>query len=473
MFGAEFQDEHLVDGSRTLTLQQSAESHAEVMIIATLPVTRRNTSEWQLPNISVIEANSVNNYLVFGQNAGLEPSENGANRLSPAETPRWVQDLLPLEMTTEPYLTFAGQTDSWQLRRTSTFDKSLSPSILLAETWIWLSSEYKDFGRSLVNVVARRGESITFDCPEEIEIHSIFVNGQHIGLLDRSQNRELSIPLSDSVAGHTVRLFWSRERPASRSGTGRISCPVPTPQAVPVERSLLTIVPPPNVRCIAANGMANSDEFDHALDRLGALLRIKQIRSAQDDSRNSHLDRAILTTADRLTMSLSQSTWSSSELYRKRYSALSGQVEAMRLEVVETPAQDDELTFQSLANHDEFPADAGTDILLVHGEFESDQHEDTLSLWCIEENAVQTTAAMLGFSLLSLLIVRPSLRTCEQWKVAERLSSYPALSWGLLGFFWWAFLAPVWVGYLLLILAIGTTVRNRRRVAPAPTTTSH
>ena len=83
-----------------------------------------------------------------------------------------------------------------------------------------------------------------------------------------------------------------------------------------------------------------------------------------------------------------------------------------------------------------------------------------LSVIVIDRRWVTWTLAVLA-----IIAVIPLLRTWLRWQTGEWLARHPNLAWSFLAIIWWTCLAPSIVGFVLLVLAALTALRQRQHDA--------
>jgi len=251
----------------------------------------------------------------------------------------------------------------------------------------------------------------------------------------------MQIPMSDAGTESVLTMAWSMTRQHKTRPITQEE--FPWPQAISVERNLITILPDDPLVLWSRSGVTKMNSLDQGLDRLETLLDRQKALAAE--TRGAILNRGMIQQLQaRLlnqTMLEVQKPTSSSPQRLARRDQLVAVIDELdpatevvpenwQTKLLEEPVTDASSTLRGQST------DGGV-----------------IRVWQLDRRWLQ-----IGLTLFTAVVLIPLLRKIIRIEWSEWLQQHVATSWLLLATVWWLFLTPSVLGSILLLTALFRSV---------------
>ena len=420
------------DGMRQLDLLLNrSDAPGTVILQYETKVAEPKKNDWELPLPIPLNANSQETLLVIEPENVWFPA--GGRDLRIADLPEWSQSVYN-------DLPGGGQAfrvtgSSIRIQRDALVSNPREQSVRLLDQRIWLHQPGNASGMTHAYLSSVRND-LTFHLPPHILISAIFLDDHPLPLSAINDGRML-IPMSDAGTESVLTMAWSI---TSRHKTRPITQEeFPWPQAIKVERNLITILPDDPLVLWSRSGLTKMNSLDQGLDRLETLLDRQNALGAE--TRGAILNRAMIQQLqarllNQTMLEVQKPTSASPQRLARRdqfvadIDQLDPAIEAVpenwQTKLMEEPVTDVSSTLRGQG---------------VEG--------GIIQVWQLDRRWLQ-----IGFTLLTAVILIPLLRKIIRIEWSDWLQRHVAASWLLLATVWWLFLTPSVLGSILLLTAL-------------------
>lgn len=361
------------------------------------------------------------------------------------ELPDWVPEFSEDISLNRPPMRVTDATI--ELQRVITATEVREPAIRLLDQRMWMHRDGRRFGITQAFISSMQGD-LEWSIPSHVQVTSIFLDDRALPLALPSDG-VLNIPMSDAGNERLLTLCWELDHQSS-SRSRRTGEEFPWPRGIPVEKSLVTLVPDQPTYLWMKSGMHSMSELDQNMDLLETLLDRHAALTAE--TRGSMANRWLIERIQqRIKSELPRQFNQRHELVRKhlqRWGELVNRINQLErvppapaiswhMRLLEEPVTDGDNAIRGWT-------DGAANIRVV---------QFNLSFW-----------NMVGSVMLALILVVMFRRTIRiEW--SDWLHRHVAISWLLLSIIWWLFLTPSMLGVCLMAVA---SIRAMMQYVPSP-----
>ena len=396
---AKYRSQRQPDGS-VLAVVEPTGSETETLslrVTATLSVHARG--DWSVPVIEVRDAADSQHYLLLPVAEPIVPAEQSAYVISWSRLPGWARESASDGSDGTIPNVYRSTSKLWNFVRKPTGETAGHGRIPLVHTRIWLDRDAEEYGCTEVLTTSSLELGLVFAWPTGTQLLALFVDGETVAFRP-PQSGSLTVPLDVNQRPHAVKVYWSR--PADEPSWRPRSREFPYPRSVPVESSILSIVPPRGTW---------------------------------------------LTMPKRIT----EITPRSFAVERERVDTIMREVETLQTEIEPVSIEPGFAELMPASNRE-----------VLYGRLSAGEHAGipSGSYWVIDKRI--TTAAL---ALLSLLLVFPMSRKLARLQAGRWLNQHETVTWMLLGLLWWTCWRGSVFGMALLLLTGVAALWRRQRLS--------
>ena len=431
----------LQDGTRQLDLLLNrSEGPTSVVVQFETTLAEPNQAEWELPLPVPLHSKAHETLIAIDPDTIWFPKTG--REIGPGELAKWESDSGEEFPSLRTPFVVVGTTIEFQ--RTVAASEVREPSIRLLDQRMWLHRDGRRSGIAQMFVSSMRGD-LELQVPDRVSITSIFLNDRALALSEAIVGL-LKVPMIDVGVESVLTITWQDEEQdvGLRLSTSE---PFLWPRNVPVERSLVAIVPDEPTTISAKSGLTPIGSLDRNLDVLETLL--DRHSALGIDTRAAIANRCLIDQLQRqIKERLPKEFQRGQELVRKQFSRWSefvGRINQLE-RVPDSP------TISWYARLFEEPTIESEYSILGRT-----SRNATVSIRQFDWRAWKSVGAAL-LSLILVLMLRRTIRI--EW--SGWLNLHVAFSWLLLATFWWLCLTPSALGPCLLAIAMAKAVSQYR-----------
>ena len=402
---------------------------------------------WDVPELETPGAVAGNSLLLLPHGAQQFAPDNPASGLKTAVLPDQFKHawLSPPDGTVwDCYLRTVHPT---QLSMRAFTNLSLAPSIVLAETRLWIDAAGTSQGRALLWVSPSDQQHLDLHWPPTAEPEALLINGQPHPLPAAAADvRRIPLPLRG--VSQAVLYAWSTRGPQVPVAFGRYAEEYPVPQGMVVERSQLRIIPWQQMILSPKSRFTPFNPWQAQFERWEAALELQELESRAAVPVNTP---AVFSTSEALAALDAEAGFLMSQpasRMTEQESLTLGEFRLLRAN--SRPAPEPALT-EGGEQHSRV-AWSGQELLspalppaAVDGDPDSDGR---IEMWVAVRRFLQLGLA----TLISLLIGVAGLKI-SRTSLWDAVQNHEPLAWTLLGLVWWLCLSPSSVGLCFVLWA--------------------
>jgi hypothetical protein len=286
---------------------------------------------------------------------------------------------------------------------------------------------------------------LAFTWPERLQLRTVLIDGRSVRF-DPPAAGTLELPFASSAPLHWVVLEWRSKASASRLPLAAQRASIPLPAQLPVERSLISIVPKNGREISTRSGVTTIRRLDHELSALEGLIELNEQSSrltGRCDARSLARAQAILAALSAPGVDEEQA-----EDLDKRISTARRRLDAL----AKFPTREAASVAGAVPDVAELGGDA------VFARVAPGSETSMISVWVLNLRGLWIALALVGLLVLPRLV-----RLLLGSGAPELLERQPALAIGLVALVWWLCLRPSALGLLLALVAIAVAFVQRRR----------
>ena len=362
------------------------------------------------------------------------------------ELPDWVPEFSEDISLNRPPTRVTGSTI--ELQRVITATEVREPAIRLLDQRMWMHRDGRRSGITQAFISSMQGE-LEFTLPRTVVVTSIFLDDRALPLTLPSDGR-LKISMSDAGNERLLTITWKID--ANSASLPRHSTEMFLwPRDIPIDKSLVTLLPEQPTYLWMQSGMHSISELDQSMDLLETLLDRHAALTAE--TRGSMANRWLIDRIQqRIKSELPKEFGQRHELLRRhlhRWTELVNRINQLE-RVPPAPA----ISWHTRLLEE--PVTEGENA--IRGRTDQSAHirvvRFNLQFW-----------KAIGSGILALILVAMFRRTIRiEW--SDWLHRHVAMSWLLLSIVWWVFLTPSVLGSCLMIVAL---VRAMTQYGPSVT----
>jgi len=375
-----------------------------------------------------------------------------AIRVATADVPSWIRRRVPGSHTD----VFRKTQGSWQLSRQPYRNGGAEISIPLMETDLWQSEAHGTYGQTGVWIVAGSDASLTFRWPQWLALRQVQVNGTRRNSQPDEDGR-LTVRLT-SETSHFIRIDWHQKSPKHFPAIAGQQVPLPTPLRVSARRSMVRMAVPTTSKLMRFSGAESLSGLSQRLERMEQLLRIMERGAAAD-----FVSQLAFQTARQELAGVKEHVRN-----RPADQAALDEKSLDRLDRIETTLAEWQQRWERSHSPDtdagrlppptaSIPLFTAAPERVWHGRLPT-EGKSAPHFWFVDRDLSRGLVALVVF-VVAVGIAGLVFRL----QPGELLARWEALSWALLGFLWWLFLAPGVVGPVLLLVAVVKALGKLRR----------
>ena len=366
------------------------------------------TGEWVLPAVEPLDVSVGSRELYLPARSQMQPVGISAEKPSPRALPLWVRRAvtsLPAAKPQPQWSVYPARDEPWTLTATVPQQANHKPRVLFVGTVLRPTVHGTTDGSTEILFLPAGADHLDVIRSDGLKLRALFVDGS-ARPLPKTDGARLSILIEQPLTPRQIVLDWTSESDAPASLWSRHSLAMPQPHGVPVDRSIVTLVPPSGIRLLSVRGMSRIDWTTVQGDRNAALQTFRR--------------------------SLAESR-------------------------IANPTTDPSTDYDA--------ASPATSFGTVGAQFVSGrvvpnaEGRAVISFRPLEERLIVGILAVVAFGVLIPVGLALSRIGIGPW-----LRDHSSVAWMLLGLVWWICLTPGVIGPVLILLGLFTAVRRRQRV---------
>ncbi|MCH7686715.1 MAG: hypothetical protein IH899_08555, partial [Planctomycetes bacterium] len=454
----------LANGSIEISFENLQTISDDMTVVLTSSLTAPQSGDWQLPMISVVNAEMNHQYLVLSYENDYAPAEDERQtKINSDALSSWIRKSISLHTEITNPSGYQSVSQVWNLVKQSAEISKPNAHVPLVQTWVSLDQSNREFGYTELFFLSGTERQLELAWPKKLTLRALSVNGTLISSQAVTENH-LIVPVASASRVNHIQVFWSGEVRGASSLFRPLSPKYPMPKNVHVGRSLMTLIPPNKTLLFATGGFTRLDARQHALERLEGLLEAAredyqtggdqtEIWSILDRSFRRYTFRFEETGLSEQTVELSAQSRRFAQIDSERESLLPASRQPMEQPDSESDSEADRVTLFDLGLYRMTDQAANREPFI--GRLPVDDASGPMKIWIMRKEFVQWSMAAMGF-LLALLILR---KVCTL-QTGDWLNEHQPVAWMLMGLFWWLCLKPSGIGLGLLLMAILVAVRQ-------------
>lgn len=390
------------------------------------------SGDWELPLPTALHAISHETLVVIDPDTVWTPKNGQEGAWD--ELPDWVPEFSEEISLNRPPVRVNGSTV--ELQRVITATETREPAIRLLDQRMWMHRDGRRSGVTQAFISSMQGD-LEFSVPPDVVVTSIFLDDRALPLTLPSDGK-LKISMSDAGNERLLTITWKIDA-SSAPRSRRSSEEFLWPKEIPIEKSLVTLLPDQPTYLWMQSGMHSTTELDQSMDLLETLLDRHAALTAE--TRGSMANRWLIDRIQqRIKSELPKEFSQRHELVRRhlhRWTELVNRINQLErvppapaiswhTRLLEEPVTEGENAIRGRT-------DKSADIRVI---------QFNLQFWKV-----------VGSCMLAVILVAMFRRTIRvEW--SDWLHRHVAMSWFLLSVVWWLFLTPSVLGPCLMVVAL-------------------
>ena len=374
-------------------------------VVLSSTLTMKTTREWEQRTVEPLNVTIGSRELFVPVHGPMRAVGLSPETSPPRTLPLWVRRAAVSLSAAKPrqrWTVYRLRKESWKLTDTATSQPNRTPRVLFVGTVARPTAHGRVYGSTEILFVPAGADHLDIICPSGFQLRALFVDGT-VRSLPKMNGDRLSILIEQPFTPRQIVLHWTGDLDAPVSLFGRQTLALPGPYGVPVDQSLVSLIPSSEIRLLNLDGAEPIDSTTRQNDRNAALV---QFRRSLAESRAARL------IADQPAGTMQPESLST---------AISGRFVSSRV----VPETDGRIV---------------------------------LSYWPVEDRTIVGTLA-----IAACLVLIPVGLVLSRMGIGPWLRERGSLAWMLLGLAWWTCLNPSGLGLMLILLGLITAVRRHLR----------
>ena len=450
-----------------LTVQSIAGNDAPRELYFESPIPLKNLTTVRLSPPSALDMGERSHQWLVASDLSLWlPTSTDVRQVNDTSAlPESVSKLLP--GTIKNWQQLAPNVATLDLRQPDPSATAPTPQMVWTNTTVWVADGAITQGRTWFLLQPNGLREFVVHRPEGIHWSVAFVNDR---LQQLPEERHLDLMIADVPKEPLVwiSLFWQVDPTSSDRILARrdVQLPMPTDSMLVSPKHDLSLIAVGNSELSSTHGARRVQDWDARLSRVSHIVRGLQADPNSNRGTMRRLWELVQTDLNESRRMIDQlpPDVGFGNSARELLHSMTADFEALKARDQQQHGLEKENGIEKGASKRTSSSSWTSDAWLQipnswNAVAEADQAAK-LSVIVIDRRWVTWTLAVLA-----IIAVIPLLRTWLRWQTGEWLARHPNLAWSFLAIIWWTCLAPSIVGFVLLVLAALTALRQRQHDA--------